>query len=249
MVLGPVKRKLTVAVLLGCMSTALASFAAQVSPPAMNGPSETTAHIAVGADILDRYAGTHQLSETLVLTVRREGDHLSAKLTGQTWLPYLPTSTHEFTNADVKATLNFADASQKPADAVVLHQHGKDLRMPRVSEADGDRIEAELRAKIKSQKATPGSEAALRKLIAGIMSGDPNYSDMSPALQEATRERLPRLKEGINQMGPVGTVQFIGVGNQGWDVYQARHESGMSIWRIHLAANGIIDGALVTSGP
>jgi bla regulator protein BlaR1 len=47
----------------------------------------------------------------------------------------------------------------------------------------------------------------------------------------------------------VGAVQFIGVGNQGWDVYQARHESGMSIWRIHLAANGIIDGALVTSGP
>jgi bla regulator protein BlaR1 len=44
-------------------------------------------------------------------------------------------------------------------------------------------------------------------------------------------------------------LQFIGVGSKGWDVYQARFEHGFTIWRLALLSNGIIDGALVTSGP
>lgn len=60
---------------------------------------------------------------------------------------------------------------------------------------------------------------------------------------------LPRLKEDMNRLGPVESVRFVGVGNQGWDIYQVIHDSGSSTWRIHLADNGIIDGLLVQAGP
>lgn len=53
----------------------------------------------------------------------------------------------------------------------------------------------------------------------------------------------------MNRLGPVESVRFVGVGNQGWDIYQVIHDSGSSTWRIHLADNGIIDGLLVQAGP
>ena len=97
--------------------------------------------------------------------------------------------------------------------------------------------------------ATPGSDAALRRHIDGLQVGNPIYSEMSPDLQQAPREQLPRLKEDLNRIGPVESVRFVGVGNQGWDIYQVTHDSGSSTWRIHLAGNGVIDGLLVQVGP
>ena len=82
-----------------------------------------------------------------------------------------------------------------------------------------------------------------------MQSGNPIYSEMSPELQRATREQLPDLKEGLNELGPIKGIKFIGVGNQGWDIYQVTHESGSTTWRIHLAQNGIIDGVIVQGGP
>jgi hypothetical protein len=53
----------------------------------------------------------------------------------------------------------------------------------------------------------------------------------------------------IAHLGPVQSVEFRGVGNQGWDLYDVRQEHGSSQWRISLGADGIITGALVTAGP
>jgi hypothetical protein len=47
----------------------------------------------------------------------------------------------------------------------------------------------------------------------------------------------------------VVAVQFIGVGSQGWDLYQLKHEHGMSQVRIALDSRGRISGALMTAGP
>jgi len=121
--------------------------------------------------------------------------------------------------------------------------------MPRIFETEADEIEATLKKKIKSQKATSGSEAALRRLMAGIMSGTRNYSEMGPERQKATPEQLPRLIENLNKMGPVQSAEFVGIGSQGRDMYQVKYESGIATWRIHLADNGTINGALVSSGP
>lgn len=81
------------------------------------------------------------------------------------------------------------------------------------------------------------------------MSVTPNYSEMSPGLQEANREQLPKIKDGLNRAGPIESVRFLGVGNQGWDIYQVTHDSGSSTWRVHLSSAGIVDGALVSLGP
>ena len=59
--------------------------------------------------------------------------------------------------------------------------------MPRVDAAVAEQINANIEAKIQSQSATPGSEAALRRLIAGHISGNPDYAQLSPELAKAAR--------------------------------------------------------------
>ena len=123
------------------------------------------------------------------------------------------------------------------------------MAAPCIDAASAQKISAATAAKIQSQTATPGSEAALRRLIEGISTGKPNFAEMSPALADATRQQLPHLSAAMAHLGPVQSVEFRGVGNQGWDMYDVRQENGSSQWRIALGADGIITGALVTAGP
>ncbi|CAN7762495.1 M56 family metallopeptidase [Caballeronia sp. LjRoot34] len=245
----PAKRKLLVAVLLGCMSITLVTLAAQVSPPIMNDASNEYTQVQIAAEVLDRYVGTYKASETTVLKFRREDDHLMSQRTGQGWIGKYPMSDTKFFAKVVEATDTFVVDDSGHVTALIHYQNGREATYPRIDTAQGERIEAILAAKVKSQIATPGTENALRRNIEGLQSGNPIYSEMSPVLQEATRKQLPDLKEGLKRLGPVKSVQFVGVGNQGWDIYQVTHDSGSSTWRIHIADNGIIDGVLVQSGP
>ena len=118
-----------------------------------------------------------------------------------------------------------------------------------VSVANADQVSAGAAVKVQAQAPAPGSEAALRRLIAGILSGQPNYGEMSSELAQATRRQLPMLQPGLAAMGAVRSVEFRGVGNDGWDMYDVKHEHGATRWRIAVDKNGVIAGALVTPAP
>ena len=106
-------------------------------------------------------------------------------------------------------------------------------------------IKAKLAARIQSKTPVPGSEAALRRLIDGIHEGTPNYDEMSPGLAELCRRQLPTLQMTARFLGPIQSIEFQGVGSQGWDVYEVRRENGVVKWRIALT-DGVIAGAAAT---
>ena len=244
-----VKPRLITAAFLVCSSTALVVFAAQVSPPNMTQPSDDHQFIHLAPDIVDRYVGTYKANEFSVLRVTRDGDRILTTFTGERTIENFAESETQIYAPSVKGTINFDIDQQGHVTRAVLHQFGNTLEMQPIAPASAQQIEAFVADKIKTQTATPGSEAALRSLIGGLVTGNPNYAEMSPALADATREQLPRLRESLNRLGTLQTLTFIGVGGKGWDVYQARFEHGFTIWRLALLSNGIIDGALVTSGP
>jgi hypothetical protein len=143
-----------------------------------------------------------------------------------------------------------ASAAQGRATALTLHQNGRSQTAPRIDDHVAQQIEDALKARVASQTPTPGTEAAVRRLIEGLRSGKPNYEEMSPRLAEATRQQLPHLSAGVKQYGAIQSIEFRGVGSQGWDVYDVRHENGRSTWRVLLSKDGkTIEGALVMSGP
>ncbi len=64
--------------------------------------------------------------------------------------------------------------------ALVVHQQGAAFRFPRVDAAAAEQLKTQLSLRVESQKPIPGSADALRRLIDGILAGDPPYEDMSP---------------------------------------------------------------------
>src|SRR5471032_1709439 len=224
-----VKPRLITAAFLVCSSTALVVFAAQVSPPSMTQPSDNHQFIHLAPDIVDRYVGTYKANGFSVLRVTRDGDRILTTFTGERTIENFAESETQIYAPSVKGTINFDIDQQGHVTRAVLHQFGNTLEMQPIAPASAQQIEAFVADKIKTQTATPGSEAALRSLIGGLVAGNPNYAEMSPALADATREQLPRLRESLNRLGTLQTLTFIGVGGKGWDVYQARFEHGFAI--------------------
>jgi hypothetical protein len=205
--------------------------------------------------VLDAYVGFYQLSDSAAFTVTRDDKHLITRLTGQREVPVHAESNTEFFAKVVDAQISFVPDVNGQATSLVLHQGGGHHSMKRIDAAAAQKIANKTAEKVKSQSASPGSEAALHRLIEGLTSGKPNYDDkpnydeMSPALAEATRRQLPNLQPGHEELGAVQSVTFLGVGRQGEDVYTVRHENGASHWRIALDSKGVISTAWVSPGP
>jgi hypothetical protein len=121
--------------------------------------------------------------------------------------------------------------------------------MPRIDAAAAQEVEARTAEKMKRQAADPHSEGAIGRLFTGLVSGNPNYAEMSAGLAQATRQQLPKLQASMKELGAIKSIKFLGVGAQGTDSYTVWHENGASHWRISMDANGIIALAMVTPGP
>ena len=221
------------------------------SPSSGGNPSGQPARqkVAVDAVILDSYAGFYRLDDNAVFTVTREADHLLTHLSGQFHVPFHAQSPTEFFADVVDAQITFVGDGRGPAASVILHQGGVSYPMPRIDATVAREIASRTEARVKSQAPSPGTEAALRRLIDGIISGKPNYDEMSAMLAEATRQQLPHLQPGLAELRAVESVNFLGVGAQGEDVYSVRHENGATHWRIALDSKGAISTAWVTPGP
>jgi hypothetical protein len=221
----------------------------RVADPARDAASDAAENeVEVPPSTLDRYAGTYRFHNA-VFTVRRDGSRLSAHLSGQGSVSYRALSETEFAGEDVDVKLRFVPGSGNTSATLVLHQHGNDHTMQRIDAAAAQELERAIKDRMISRSASPGTEAALRRLIEEVAAGRPDYAAMSPGLAEATRQQLPRLQRGLAEMGPITSLAFLGVGAQGQDVYSVWHEGGASHWHIALDADGRIGSAFVMPGP
>jgi len=98
--------------------------------------------------------------------------------------------------------------------------------------------------------AQPGSEAALRKTIAGIAAGNPDYSALTPAMADLTRNQLPVLQPAFQRLGELQSVVFKGVDLNGTDQYLVQFAKGAVLFSISLDPQGKVGGArFVPLGP
>jgi beta-lactamase regulating signal transducer with metallopeptidase domain len=234
---------------LACLSLTLVAVAAQVSPPNKQ-PAETTTEgethdVALPPDVLEHYVGDYQLSDSLVMHVTRSGAQLSVRISGQPAFQIRPTSsTHFYLQVPtIKAQLDFVAVGSGNASAVVLHQNGQNVTMPRIDAALAEQIESTLATRMQASTPTPGAEAALRRVIERGQAGLPTeYETMSPQLAEAARQQQANVQQVYSSLGAMQSMQFQGVGAQGEDAYLVKFEHGTMLFRIALDAKGIITG-------
>jgi hypothetical protein len=99
------------------------------------------------------------------------------------------------------------------------------------------------------QSATPGSEAALRKLIEGIASGMPDYDAMTEAWARTARQQMGFVRPAVTAGGAIQTIAFSGIDPDGRNIFQVQQEHGTLNARIGLDADGKIDFYMLRPAP
>ncbi|MGA8708601.1 MAG: hypothetical protein WB646_16630 [Steroidobacteraceae bacterium] len=234
---------------------ALLSIAAAVPAQAADrvAPDSASAAIRPQADlpasVLEHYVGYYEVGGGLVLTISRQGEQLYAQLTGQQAAAIYPETVASFYYKVIDARVDFIPDPPTQINALVLHQGGNDLVAPRIDAIQAQRLQAAVSGRAQGQAAAPASAQAAAQLLAGLAAGAPDYGSMTPELASAMRQQLPQLQELLARLGPVQSIRFVGVANQGWDLYLVTHERGTSELRIRLNSSGAVAGALLSSGP
>ena len=99
------------------------------------------------------------------------------------------------------------------------------------------------------QTATPGSEAALRKLIEGLASGMPDYAAMTPEFASQMKQQIRFLQPMAASSGAIQSIDFAGIDTEGRNIYQVVQAKGATNARIALDADGKIEFALLRPAP
>ena len=87
---------------------------------------------------------------------------------------------------------------------------------------------------------SPGTEAALRRVIAEFKRGEPDYALLSPAMAQAVRANLERIKARQAALGPLRTLAFKRTTSDGADIFIAAYEKGSAEVRIVVGPDGRI---------
>jgi len=99
-------------------------------------PLKQHKQVTVDPKVLDRYVGRYTIPPNIILTVRREGDHLSVQESVQgndePKQDLLPESETDFFSASADDAYTFESDSHGHVTAMILHTEGKDIPIKRI---------------------------------------------------------------------------------------------------------------------
>jgi hypothetical protein len=92
---------------------------------------------------------------------------------------------------------------------------------------------------------TAGTEMALRRLVAGLASGSPDYNQLTPGFAEVVRRDLSRTQPLFSSMGELRSVTYRERGALGDDVYDLVFDKGRVRMSSALDGNGRMTGGIL----
>lgn len=115
------------------------------------------------------------------------------------------------------------------------------------SQAANDRLGGPPQEQVLTRGSVPtaGTETALRRLVAGLASGSPDYDMLSPEFAQVVRRDLPMTHPLFSSKGGLKSVTFLGRGARGDDVYNLVFANGGVIMSAALDAEGRMVGGLL----
>ena len=192
----------------------------------------------------DRFVGYYQLAPAVVFTISRNDTHFFGRLTGQINVEEFPESETKFFSTQVPAQISFNSDPQGRVTELVLHQGGLEQHAPRISESTAKGIEAALKERIRANKPSPGTKAALRHQIESMETGHRDYGALTPTLAYVVREAEPSILASLSSMGALKSITFRSVTVGGLDNYRVEFERSSSDWFISPLTNDGKIGAM-----
>jgi CubicO group peptidase (beta-lactamase class C family) len=202
---------------------------------------------AIDPASFDRYVGAYRFASGATVTFWRDGNHFTSRIWGQPVADIFPTSEREYFVKVVDARWVFSSGASESTQAI-LYQNNQEQIVTQLNGPEG-RAALELsiatEKRFKEQKATPGTEAALRRLIEAVAAGKPNYDEMTPKFAETIRPLASELEKTLKDLGPLQSLTFTDVRPAGSDAYDAKFENATRKITIRLDADGKIDTSVL----
>jgi DNA-binding beta-propeller fold protein YncE len=216
-------------------------------PPEIAANAEALAHrrdskpiptVTVDPKILNRYIGVYRASPTQTVVIDVNGNQLTANLG--------PPASNAQAESDTKffvmgVEIEFPKVGEGGhAEQFTMRQGQRETVFKRLDDADAKAISEAAAAaakRIKDNTPMPGSEAALRKVIADAQAGKPDESMFARGGLQFVTQFQPQ----ISQMGMVKSVKFMAVGPAGPDIYTVEAEKGTWVCRIWMTPDGKVE--------
>ncbi len=197
----------------------------------------------LNAATLDRYVGYYLRNRALgVSAITRKDAKLWLEPFGQPALELEPTAEAEFAIRTLDRVLCFEQLEGNVAKRMVIWRRGVRFQSSRIDAETAGLIKQALEERIKNRIPMPGSEQAVRQMIERGRVGNPNYEQMSPEFARVIRAQLPYWRIIGQYFGAILSIEFLGVSNQGWDIYSVQHEHDVHRYRIALGDDGKVYG-------
>ncbi|HKS55016.1 MAG TPA: hypothetical protein VJS12_07005 [Steroidobacteraceae bacterium] len=221
------------------MMAAIRSIAAAYEWPDFAPPERVLSN--VDPSTFDRYVGTYKFDDGGPdMTIWRDGDRMYSRVKEAPITELFATSEHEYFQRALPARFEFK------SDALILHEgEGQDRSAKRLSAAESKKpLEEALAAgrRVKEQRAASGGEAMLRRVLASVASGKPDYAVMTADQVKDVREQLPELRTTMSALGALKAVRFQKVLESGIDHYVLEFEKGTADTAIELDRDGRLSG-------
>jgi hypothetical protein len=94
----------------------------------------------------------------------------------------------------------------------------------------------------------PGGAQAVRKLLANLAAGKPDYANMDADIAAATRRMAADMKVELSRAGPVQSVTFQDIGPVGGDEYVVRFAQGAAVVMIYREDDGRLAAYAISFG-
>jgi bla regulator protein blaR1 len=239
------------AAIFGCLAVALVAVATQVTPPNSAASDGRERTVALTPPAFDQFVGLYLRGANIVIPITREGDHLLlhwnkllVELVATADMTFLP----KYSVGGPPALTFMRDASGRVTGALCQFGNLFSLPIARIDASDAETVRVNNEARAVNQTPMPGSDVALRRLIDGVLAGEPHYDEMTPWYAELVRQASPIARSTYGPRGAVRSIVFRHVDKNGGDVYEVNQEGGFSMWVIYLNSNGLIEDADDSSG-
>jgi DNA-binding transcriptional MerR regulator len=189
---------------------------------------------------LARYVGHYFRNRALgVSTITRKEAKLILEPIGQPALELEQTGEADFALPKFDLVLRFEQIEDGAAKRLVVWQRGTARQLERTDAQTARVIKQTILDRIKDHLPMQGSQEALRKMLDA---GNPNYDQMSPEFAQVRRGQQPYWQIVGQYLGAIVSIEFLGISNQGWDIYQVQHENDVHRYRIAMGDDGKIYG-------
>jgi DNA-binding CsgD family transcriptional regulator len=157
----------------------------------------------------------------------------------------LPMTHRMFSSLGELKSVTFRERGARGDDAYNLVFANGEVMMSAALDAEGRMAGGILQPVGRPGEPAAGTEAALRRLVAGLASGSPDYDRLSPQFAEVVRRDLPMTHRMFSALGELRSVTFRGRGARGDDAYNLVFAHGAVMMSAALDAEGRMAGGFL----